>query len=257
MKYKVKVLADRYVKVISQWSGVECVTLNEAALPDTLDSYFALILDVFYSGQIPPAAERIKLYGEEATAFETWGNKDRFLVGDIPLRFEFKPMKNIENLVSIADTDTDSLYLIKDAGTYSFYRLVEGEILFSRSNWIVDLRKRLHHLNDAFWRAMRDACQSKMDHFLSDLGAAFIQYDDFCCLISGSGFIKAACLTLFCINKRFEPSHRQYYKQVLELPIQSASFRAQLETFLRTDAESTMERTYSTAKLIARGIVAL
>ncbi|MDR3301107.1 MAG: DUF4037 domain-containing protein [Spirochaetaceae bacterium] len=256
MKYKVKKLADWYVGIISQWSGVECITLNEAALPDTLDPYFALILDVFYAGAIPPPTERLKLYGAEVVLFETSGNKDRFLVGNIPLRFEFKSIDKIDKLVAIA-INIDSLYLIKDAGTYTFYRLAEGETLFARGNWIADLRTRLKNLPDAFWNAMRDACQSKMDHFLSDLGAAFIQNDDFCCLMSCAGFIKTACLALFCINKRFEPSHRQYYKRVFELPVQPASFRAQLETFLRTDTESTMERRYSTAQLIARGVISL
>ncbi|MDR2864896.1 MAG: DUF4037 domain-containing protein [Spirochaetaceae bacterium] len=257
MKYKVKILVEQFVDIISKWDGIECITLNEAALPDTLDPYFALILDVFYSGTLPESAERLELYGKEAAAFETTGSKDRFLVGDIPLRFEFKSINKIDELVSIADSNIDSLHLIKDSGTYTFYRLTEGEILFSRGQWISTLRKRLSNLSDEFWNLMRYACQSKMEHFLSDLGAALIQDDDFSYLMSSAGFIKNACLALFCINKCFEPSHRQYYKKALELPIQPTSFCAQLETFLRTDAESTMERKYSTAQIIARGVISL
>jgi hypothetical protein len=259
MKYKTKILADRLVSVFSQWSGVECVSLNEAALPDTLDPYFALILDVFHAGPIPGPGERNGQYGEGAAAFETsnGGTKDRFLVGDIPVRIEFKPTGQIEELVSFADTNRESLWLIKDSGTYGFYRLANGEILFSRGGWITGIRKRLENPGAEFWSRTRDVNQSKMEHFLGDLGAALFQGDDFYYLISSSGFIKHACLTLFCINRCFEPSHRAYYKQAIELPVLPESFPAQLETFLRGGGEITMERRFSLAQVIARGIVAL
>jgi hypothetical protein len=238
---------------------VECITLNEAALPDTLDPYFALILDIFYAGPIPGPEERRVLYGGDVAAFESssQSSKDRFLIGDIPVRLEYKSTRQIDELTSIADTRREFLWLIKDAGTYGFYRLAQGEILFNRGGWIEKIRDRLSRLGEDFWRALRDASQSRMEHFLSDLGAALIQGDDFHYLISSSGFIKNACLTLFCINHRFEPSHRAYYKQVIELPVLSGSFPAQLETFLRGGTESTMERRYSLAQLIARGIIAL
>jgi hypothetical protein len=142
-------------------------------------------------------------------------------------------------------------------GTYGFYRLAKGEVLFSRSGWLRGLRKRLQSLGDEFWQFMRNAHESKMEHFLSDLGAAVIQGDDFFYLISAAGFIKNACLTLFCINRCFEPSHRAYYRQVLELPVLPESFRAMFETFLRSDPEITTERKFGLAQLLARGIVAL
>jgi hypothetical protein len=163
----------------------------------------------------------------------------------------------IEDLVSIADTRLDSLWFIKKSGTYGFYRLAQGEVVFSRNGWIMEVRRRLENLSGEFWRFMRNAHESKMEHFLSDLGAAVIQQDEFFYLISAAGFIKNACLTLFCINRRFEPSHRAYHGRVLELPELSESFRAQFETFLSSGPEITMERKFSVAQLIARGIVAL
>jgi hypothetical protein len=259
MKYKTKVLADRFASLFAQWPGVECVSLNEAALPDTLDPYFALILDIYHTAPIPGGEERRALYGEDAVAFETSveGSKDRFLMGGLPVRLEFKAAQKIEELVAIADTRLDSLWLIKDSGTYGFYRLAHGELLFSRSCWINSLRERLQNLPGEFWLQMRAAHESKMEHFLSDLGAAFMQEDDFYYLISAAGFIKTACLTLFCVNRRFEPSHRAYYRQVLELPALPESFRAQMENFLRIGPEMTRERKYSLAQLIARGVIAL
>ena len=259
MKYKTKLLVDRFAGTLSQWPGVECITLNEAALPDTLDPYFALILDVFRSAPIPRAEERCRFYGDDVAAFESSGQneKDRFLIGDIPVRLEYKFTGKIEELISIADTNQESLWLIKDSGTYGFYRLAQGEVVFSRTNWIYEIRKRLENLGDPFWAETRNAIQSKMEHFLSDLGAACFQGDEFHYLIASAGFIKAACLTLFCVNRRFEPSHRAYYKQARELPLLPESFLAELETFLNGGQDMTMERRFAVAKLIARSIVAL
>jgi hypothetical protein len=259
MRYKTKLLADRFAETLSAWPGIECVSLNEAALPDPLDPYFALILDVFHVGPIPETEERCHLYGEDVGGFETssQSTKDRFLIGNIPVRLEFKSISKIEELVGIADTKLESLWLIKDSGTYGFYRLANGELLFSRSDWIKNIRRRLSNLGDSFWEAIRYANQSKMEHFLGDLGAAFFQGDDFHYLIASAGFIKNACLTLFCVNRRFEPSHRAYYKQVRELPLLPESFAAELETFLRDAPGVNAERKYFLAQVIARKIVSL
>jgi hypothetical protein len=259
MKYKTRKLAERFNSLLSQWPEVECISLNEAAESDTLDPYFALILDVYHKGAIPAPQKRREMYGSDAAVFETssQGNKDRFLVGSLPVRLEFKSTEKIEELVSIAQSKHDQLWLVKDAGTYSYYRLTQGEILFSRTAWIESIKNKLLNLDDDFWTQMRDATLSKMEHYLSDLGAALINNDKFHYLISSALFIKSACLTLFCINRRFEPSHRGYYKQVLELPVLSESFAAEIETFLRGSEELTMERKYNVAQLLARKIIAL
>jgi hypothetical protein len=252
-------LVERFTGILSDWPGVECIILNEAALPDTLDPYFALILDVFFSAPIPNADERCRIYGSDIAAFESSGQseKDRFLIGDIPVRLEYKFTAKIEELVSIADTKIDSLWLIKDSGTYGYYRLTNGEVVFSRGRWIHDIRKRLENIGDIFWLEMRGAAQSKMEHFLSDLGASSFQGDEFHYLLASAGFIKTACLALFCINHRFEPSHRAYYKQVLGLPVLPGSFHAQLENFLGIEPGANMDRRFQLATLIAKGIFTL
>jgi hypothetical protein len=233
--------------------------LNEAATPDTLDPYFALILDVYYRDRIPSADERLSAYGQDVVAFETSSqtNKDRFLIGDYPIRIEYKDVKKVDELVTIADSRVDQLWLIKDSGTYGFYRLVHGDILFQKNSWIQEIRSRLKHLGDPFWIQMREAHQSKMEHFLSDLGAALIQGDNFHYLISSAGFIKNACEVLFCINHRFEPSHRGFYEQVKTLPKLPDEFISRFESFLANDSEMTAERKYNLAQLIARSIISL
>jgi len=259
MKYKTKLLVDRFTSIVSAWGGVEAVCLNEAALPDTLDPYFALILDIYYKDPIPGPEERQTLFGDDLQAFETSAraNKDRFLIGDIPVRLEYKPVRRVEELITIADTRLENLWLIKDKGTYGFYRLSNGEIIFHRTDWIKDMRDRLKNLGHEFWQNMRNAHESKMEHFLSDLGAAVMQGDDFFYHISAAGFMKNACLTLFCINERFEPSHRAYYKQVLELKVLPDSFRGYFENFLKVSSESSQQRNFYIAQHIAKGIVSL
>jgi hypothetical protein len=197
------------------------------------------------------------MYGPDAAVFESSGGgvKDRFLVGNMPVRLEFKETAKIEELTAIVETRQTDFWLLKDSGSYGFYRLAHGEILFSRTGWIDKIRSKLLNLNDEFWRLIRDAVQSKMEHSLSDLGAALFNDDEFYYLISSALFIKNACLALFCINRRFEPSHKAYYKQVLELPVLPDSFPAMLENFLRESEELTMERKYSIAQLIARSII--
>ncbi|MCL2411031.1 MAG: DUF4037 domain-containing protein [Treponema sp.] len=258
MKYKTKQLVERFTEIISAWKGVECVTLNEAALADIFDPYFALILDVFYSDSIPEAEERCRMYGDDVAAFESSGQseKDRFLIGDVPVRLEFKKTDKINELVFIACSNHDSLWLIKDSGTYGFYRLANCDIVFSRSNWIHGIRKKLDNIDDKFWIEMRGAVQSKMEHFLSDLGAACFQGDKFHYLIASAGFIKNVCLTLFCINKRFEPSHRAYFNQVHELPVLPDSFAAEFQTFLNI-SPAEFESRFNLGKLIAQKIVTL
>jgi len=259
MKYKTKLLIDRFRGVLSLWDGVECITVNEAALPDTLDPYFALILDVFCSGPIPDMEERCRQYGDDVAAFESSGQneKDRFLIGDIPVRLEYKKTGKIDEFVDIAYTNHEKLWLIKDSGTYGFYRLANCEIIFSRTDWIHGVRKKLTQIGDKFWMQMRGTVQSKMEHFLSDLGAACFQGDKFHYLIASAGFAKNACLTLFCINRRFEPSHRAYFKQVCELPVLPESFTSEFQTFLDNSSSGDLNSRFRLAKLLAQRIVML
>lgn len=258
MKPKVRELADRLVQAVSAWDTVECICLNEAAATDTLDPYFALILDVYLSGDLPPAQERMLAYPEHSV-FETSpnGNKDRFMVGELPVRIEYKAVARIEELAAIALRAGSDLWKIRDSGTYVFYRLVHGQPLFKRTDWLPGIIAPLSLLSDEFWVRMRSFYQSTMDHFLTDLGASIVQNDSFHYLVSASGFIKYACAALFMENGEFEPSHRGYYTQVHTLKTIPDDFIGRFESFLRPDSELPPERKYEIAKLIGRSLVGL
>jgi hypothetical protein len=170
---------------------------------------------------------------------------------------EYKLVKKIEEEVAIACGDGSSLWRLKDSGTYGFYRVAASEILFDRGVWLPAIRAKLANLSDEFWKGIREAVESKMEHYLSDLGAALFANDDYFYLVSLANFIKMACLTLFCINKRFEPSHHYYRAQVTSLAGLPASFATQLEIMLSRNSTVTADRKYSIACLIARGIALL
>jgi hypothetical protein len=256
LKRKTLDLAQRLAGAISSWEGVEAVTLNEAAEGDVLDPNFALALDVYHAQPLPPSEERKVRYGG-LDVYESTLTKDRFLSGDIPVHIEFKWNPKVESLVNIACGSKEALHAASGAGTYGYYRLVEGHVLYSRGEWLPGIKKKLTTLGRDFWEELRGAYQSKMEHCLSDLGAALLADDNFYFLVSSAGFIKMAALTLFCINCRFEPSHRFYYRQVCSLRTLPDSFDAQIETFLSASAEVTMERKYGVAQIIARGIISL
>lgn len=258
MKPKVRELADKIVSLVSTWESVEAVCLNEAAATDTLDPYFALILDVYVSGAIPNTPVRTASYPPHSV-FETspTGTKDRFLVGELPVRIEYKSVQRMEELAAIALRAGTDLWKVRDSGTYVFYRLLNCKPLFERTSWLSGISGELSGISDAFWVQMRSFYQSTMDHFLADLGASIVRDDPFHYMISAASFIKYACAALFMENGEFEPSHRGYLSRVTALKTLPDDFSGRFESFLRPDSELPPARKYEIAKLIARSIVSL
>ncbi len=258
MKPKVRELAETLASSLSAWTSVECICLNEAATADTLDPYFALILDVYTRGDIPNPQTRRDSYPEH-TVFETspTGTKDRFLVGELPVRIEYKSLERIEELASIALRSGSDLWKIRDSGTYVFYRLAHCHPLFQRSDWLSTVTVRLADLPDSFWTRMGSFYRSSMEHYLSDLGASLMQEDSFHNMISAANFIKFACAALFMENGEFEPSHRGYLNLVNRLKTVPDDFPGRFESFLRPDSELSPERKYEIAKLMAKSIMGL
>jgi hypothetical protein len=258
MKPKVRALAEKLVASISAWETVECVCLNEAATTDTLDPYFALILDVYVRGPIPHTNVREAAYPPH-TVLETspTGTKDRFLSGELPVRIEYKTVERIEELASIALRSGSDLWKLRDSGTYVFYRLVHCQPLFQRGTWLSEMSGKLSTLSDSFWVQMRSFYQSSMEHYLADFGAAIVRDDPFHYMISSASFIKYAVSALMMENGMFEPSHRGYLSAVADLKTVPDDFAGRFESFLRPDSELPPQRKYEIAKLIARSIISL
>jgi len=143
------------------------------------------------------------------------------------------------------------------SGTYMFYRLVHGKVLFQRSDWIDRVRDSLQETPDDFWDRLRETYQYKMEHCLSDLGGAALKDDRFFYYMSLTGFAKACSSALFAKNRRWEPSDRQLTDALTALPVLPEDFTSRWALLMRTDGGATPERKYQTAQLMARSVFAL
>lgn len=258
MKPKVRELANELVSIISTWNSIEAICLNEAAAEDTLDPYFALILDVYAHGEVPMVSTRKAAYPAHSV-FETspTGAKDRFMVGSLPVRIEYKSVDRIGELTEIALRSGSDLWKIRNSGTYVFYRLVHCKPLYEKTAWLDVTNTTLETIADSFWVQMRLFYQATMDHFLSDFGAALLREDPFHYLVSSASFIQYACAALYMENGQFEPSHRWYFSTITNLKTLPSDFAGRFESFLRSDTELPPARKYEIAKLLATSIIKL
>jgi hypothetical protein len=175
----------------------------------------------------------------QAGAFESalLTNKDRFLVGEIPVRVEYKRTSRFESLVADAHHGHCRL---RAAGTFAFYRLQEAAILFSRSGWCEATRSGLASLPDEFWREIQSTQLATLEHVYADLQAACAREDSFYFSVTAGRFAARAAAALFAARRRFEPSPRVIGREVLSLPDLPPSFEANLEHFVRVESELSM-----------------
>lgn len=255
MKPRVETALNQIVSVLKRWNGVDTVALVDTGFDDIYDPYFFVSLDVYCSGEIPDIEERENEF-HHAVAFETLNltGKDRFLLDDIPFRLEYKNIDRFTRIIQGARGATGSF---RDSGTYMFYRLKEGRVIFQRSEWLTEVRKDLDSFTDEFWSMLREAFQARMEHYLGDLSAAVVREDDLFYLVSSAGFVRSVCSVLFAINHRFEPSGRLLYEQTRELPILPESFGGRFESLVRSSQALSMSRRAEVAELLAKSIVAL
>ncbi|MFN2311680.1 MAG: hypothetical protein ABR590_06450 [Spirochaetia bacterium] len=254
MTPRVRRTVDDVARILSTWDCIDTIAILESG-EDFYDPYFFVSLDVFYKGQLPTLDERREAL-ENAGAFESQEVhlKDRFLMDGIPVRLEYKDIDRYAELVSAAFEPRGAQ---RDTGTYVFYRLQQCQVLFSKSDWLEQVRDRLGELSNEFWERVRSAAQSRMEHYLSDLHAAAVRDENLFYLVSCAGFIRNYCSLLFAANKRFEPSARLMEQQVLELTNKPDAFGGRFDSFLRRDPRFTPMRTYELAELMAKAAMAL
>jgi hypothetical protein len=263
MLRKVERLAATITEAVSAWDRVECVSSGEYSEVDILDPYFALVMDVYSRGVVPPPEGRKAAFAEKAGDpgdFESSAAqfKDRFFIEGLPVRVEYKDAGVVDELISGArGLDAKIMWGLKNSGTYVFHRLRSSRVLFKRSDWIDSVRKEIRDLPSLFWRAMRDSYQLKMEHLLADLGAAAQRDDDYFYDISSAAFIRYAAASLFMVNKIFEPSHRSVTALLPSLKKLPADFSGRWDSLVRYDPGIRKEQRFEVAQLIARSIIAL
>jgi hypothetical protein len=263
MKKKVERIALSISQAVSAWESVECVTLGEHSESDVNDPYFALVVDVYLRGAPPTMEERQAAFARtvgQPGAFETAisRSKDRFFIDGLPVRVEYKNIAAIDDVLGRSKgPDSELVWVLKNSGTYVFYRLQSSRVLFKKSDWIDKARKDIAELPPLFWEGLREAFLSKMEHYLADLGAASFSDDGYFYSVSLAGFVRYAAAAVFMANRRLEPSHRYVSSRLRELPSIPDDFVGRWETLLRSDLEISRNQKYEVAELIARSVVAL
>jgi len=252
---KPKLIAEKIADIIKEWPCVDSILAGPLISGDFYDPYYFLSLDVYFSGTLPEAEKRRKCL-EFGKAFESSQSKgkDRLFVDDVPVRIEYKTVSRISDLV---DGKEGFLATMRDSGTFIFYRIMAADILYSKSDWIEKMRGKLNNMSEPFWNILRSSFQSRMEHFLSDLGAAAMRGDELFFYISMASFLQSVCSVLFAINRRFEPSFRVLSEQVAELPVLPESFTGRFESLVRSGADFPPTRKYDVAQLLARSILSL
>lgn len=254
MMHRVERLAGKLTSILSSWDGVECIQSCDASDTDVLDPYFALVLDVYCTGPIPDSDARQAQF-DNPGAFETSrsGEKDRFFLEGLPIRLEYK---NTVHIAAMVDDSCGAMLAHGGIGSYVAYRLLQGTVLFSRTDWIDRMRRELGHIPEEFWERLLEMSRQKMEHSLSDLGGAALKDDRFFYHVSLAAFMRATASTLFAHNRQWEPSERHMTDALMALSDLPEDFAGRWATLVRTDGAVDPSRRYQVAQLIARSVLA-
>lgn len=243
---------DALTSTIGAWSETEAIALVLTG-EDVYDPYFFLSLDVYTRGPVRSADLREREFGD-VVAFEhsALAHKDRFLIGDMPVRIEYKAVDRFEQLADAAEHGRSG---IRDEGTYAFHRVVEADTLYARTGWFENLRERLGKLPDAFWAGLRSSFQAVAEHTYADLSAAAVRDDALYFALSAGRFLSALFSLLFAANRMFEPSPRSVSELLCDLDVPD-SFPANLENFVSPSQLSLGQRS-ELAEMMVTGVISM
>ncbi|MCX7026256.1 MAG: DUF4037 domain-containing protein [Spirochaetes bacterium] len=255
MNHRVESLVDFLKRTLSSWNSVECITVDPRSEIFDLDPYFALVIDVYYITSIPSAQERRAAFGDPGD-FETAasGTKDRFFLDELPIRIEYKEIEALERLL---ERPIQYIKLLKNSGTYSFYRLESNKIIFDASGWIGKARGRLSNFPAEAWITLGDSFRSKMEHYLSDMGAASFSGDKYFLLLSEAGFLRYAAASVFMANRRFEPSHRDIEDHLRVFSLIPDDWWPAWNAILQKEGEIPAPKRFEIARLLASSVYSL
>jgi hypothetical protein len=255
MKAKVKKVVDDLVDVLKEWDGVQTVVLQHFAEKDVYDPNFSVTLDVFKDSNVPEMEARESAFpGSRYFESSRVRNKDRFMMGDLPIRISYKDTARVDAVLKLTDGEE---WLSRERGTYLFHRIATGTVVWSRDKWIDGVLEQLDNLPEAFWASWIDSCHRRIDHFLGDLGAASLKGDQLYFRLSLSGFMKTIVEVIFAVNHVFESGPRDFTASLELLETLPEGFLANWGSLLRDDAELPADRKREIAELLARGVFGL
>jgi len=255
MKRKSEEISAFLIDTISQWDGIDCICIDRRSQHDELDPHYALVLDIYYRNSIPLVEKRQSFFNNPG-AFESapGGMKDRFFLDEIPVRIEYKHIPDMQDQV---EYPLRHIKLLKNTGTYPLYRLLHFPLVFSKSDWIERMRVSLNSFPLDAWQALFDSFSAKMEHYLSDFGAAAVSENQFFRLMSRAGFLKFAGASIFMVNHAFEPSHAEYEIQLKNQPILPANFGNLWDSISCERNDLSEFKKFEHARLLAREIFEL
>ncbi len=250
----VKTTSERVREVLEQWDTVDTATVLRFG-SDRYDPSFFVSFDVYYHGVVPDPDRRQADFSF-ATAFEATvdGQKDRFLMDDVPVRVEYKAISDLDALVSTARNADRGEF---PGTTYGFYRVVNSEIIMNRSNWLPVVRRLLEDLPEEFWVRRIQMLRARMEHALSDLTSAVYAEEALFYELSLGRFLETSCGLMFAINRRFDPPGRLLRTEVGRLPRLPEEFESRFEHLLRQEAAISGSRKRQIAELLARSLLRL
>ena len=252
MKKKVEVISGELAASVSQWDGIVAIVLGEAAGIETIDPYFNIDIDVYYSEDIPDRDDRKERLGNPA-GFETAFHQtlDQFFVQKLPVSLTYKKTERIDTILQRV---LDGLWAFRNETTNLLYRVREGKILYQDGDWFERARARLDDVPEVFWDNLKTASRLALDRHLNDVGAAVYRGDYLFYQMAEGGFLKSLCSFLFALNKKFEPSGRLMLDHIVELEQLPGEFSGRFENLIRPDIEITAERRHEISKLVAKSL---
>lgn len=248
-------IIDSLTDIITTWDGVEAITSMEFLADETFDAYFFISLDIYFAKELPEF-ERRRSYFPEAIAFESSRAhlKDRFLLHDIPIRLEYKKVSTYFDLIRNYEQHERQY---RGSGTYGLYRIENAKVHHDPLSKFAELQQAIQKPDNAFWRFLYTIFRGTTVHFLGDLSAAALRDDHYFFLFSSSGFLHNFIRLLFTINKQYECSGRQVYKDVFTLNILPENFVGRFETFLRSDGGISLEKKAEVAELLTTSVIGM
>ena len=254
MLTRARAIAERLCTAVSGWPETEAVVLILSG-EDSFDPYLFAALDVYTAGEVRDTDRRRSQFGD-IVAFESSPvtMKDRFLCEEVPVRIEYKTTARFDRLIEFARVGVAGF---RDTGTYAFYRIEKGELLFSRTGWLERLRSHLGRLPASFWARLADAQKAQLEHLYSDLGAAEMRGDELYFTISAGRLVGTLCALLFTVNRLFEPGGRSMAAMLPALAKVPDSLPANLESFVRQSDGMSMHQRRELAELMVKSVLSL